>query len=146
MLFFTRWNPPGWSCYVVHIWEQVFVQAMYLHMIIHFVVVYEAKRTENSREREEKASETEGDDEQEMYTVCDKSICSLCCFIIYVLLSTIIDTYCGNWNFLALLSRGHTWASVKESKGYPPQKNFWLRFPPSGGVLFGKIFPPFAKF
>ena len=37
-----------------------------------------------------------GTNEQEMYTVCDKSICSLCCFIIYVLLSTIIDTYCGN--------------------------------------------------
>ena len=45
--------------------KQVFVQPgsnVYLQMIIHFVVVYEAKRTENIREREEKASETEGDE------------------------------------------------------------------------------------
>ena len=40
----------------------------------------------------------------------------------------------------------HTWASVKESKGYPPQKNFRFRIPPSGRGLFGKIFLPFGKF
>ena len=40
----------------------------------------------------------------------------------------------------------HTWASVKESKEYPPQKNFQLRFPPSRRVLFGKIFPPLENF
>ena len=52
--------------------------AMYLHMIIHFVVVYEAKRTENSREREEKASETEGDEwTRNVYSVWQKYLLTM---------------------------------------------------------------------
>ena len=44
------------------------------------------------------------------------------------------------------LDHEHTWASLKESKGYPPRKILDRGSSPSGRGLFGKIFPPFGKF
>ena len=39
----------------------------------------------------------------------------------------------------------HTWASLRESKGYPPRKILDPGSSPSGRGLFGKIFSPFRK-
>ena len=40
------------------------------------------------------------------------------------------------------LDHEHTWASLKESKGYPPRKILDRGSSLSGRGLFGKIFPP----